>query len=242
MCTVTFIPIKDKYVITSNRDEHISRPSASSPAEEIIDNCKIVFPKDPKAGGTWFAVNQKGMVGVLLNGAFEKHIRQENYLMSRGLVLLDLISKDNLVNHFEYLPLEFIEPFTLIYFGHDNLVELRWDGVLKHKKYLDIKSSYIWSSVTLYSKEAISNREILFDDFITTGRNTDENTIRKFHSNNNNDSENGFLINRKNKMKTFSITQAVISLKGIELTHFDLLNNKTYSKQIQQTNLNFLNK
>ena len=70
MCTVSFISTGDQYVITSNRDEHISRPLALQPQEETIGSVKVLFPRDPKAGGTWFALNEKGAVAVLLNGGF----------------------------------------------------------------------------------------------------------------------------------------------------------------------------
>jgi hypothetical protein len=35
--------------------------------------------KDPKAGGTWYVVDEKGTVLVLLNGANEKHVAGLNY-------------------------------------------------------------------------------------------------------------------------------------------------------------------
>jgi hypothetical protein len=46
MCTVSFIPIKDKYFITSNRDEKYTRKKALSPALYNYDGHKMIFPKD----------------------------------------------------------------------------------------------------------------------------------------------------------------------------------------------------
>ena len=106
MCTVSFISLNNKFVITSNRDENILRPVAFAPQEEIINGCKIIYPKDPKAGGTWFAINQSGAVAVLLNGAFEKHIPLNNYSKSRGLILLEVISKITPLLYFEKLDYE----------------------------------------------------------------------------------------------------------------------------------------
>ena len=68
MCTVTFIPTNQGCIITSNRDEKISREKAISPQEYEIDGKKITFPKDPKEGGTWIAHTNNKIV-VLLNGA-----------------------------------------------------------------------------------------------------------------------------------------------------------------------------
>ena len=53
---------------------------------------KIIFPKDPKAGGTWYAIDEFGTILVLLNGADEKHKVQLPYRKSRGLIVLDIIS------------------------------------------------------------------------------------------------------------------------------------------------------
>ncbi len=73
MCTVSFVSSNDKIIITSNRDEKVIRPSAIEPKNYSINNKDIIFPKDPKAGGTWYAIDENGTVLVLLNGASEKH-------------------------------------------------------------------------------------------------------------------------------------------------------------------------
>ena len=65
MCTVSFVSSKDKIIITSNRDEKIVRPSAIPPQNYILNGKNIIYPKDPKAGGTWFVVDEKGTVLVL---------------------------------------------------------------------------------------------------------------------------------------------------------------------------------
>lgn len=70
MCTVSFVCANGRIIITSNRDEQIGRPS-NPPKNYLINNKKIIFPKDPKAGGTWFVVDDDATVLVLLNGAAE---------------------------------------------------------------------------------------------------------------------------------------------------------------------------
>src|SRR3954465_10304679 len=93
MCTVTFIPVKDKVYITSNRDEKVVRKQALQPAEYYRKGAKLLFPKDPDAGGTWIALHENGNAVVLLNGAFEKHKPNPPYLRSRGIVMLDIIAE-----------------------------------------------------------------------------------------------------------------------------------------------------
>ena len=95
MCTVSFVSTNGKIIITSNRDEKVIRPSAIPPKNYRVNGKNIIFPKDPKAGGTWYAVNQNGSVVVLLNGADEKHVHNPPYTRSRGLVVLEIASSKN---------------------------------------------------------------------------------------------------------------------------------------------------
>lgn len=235
MCTVSFIPRKDSFVFTSNRDEHESRPSAFLPKEKLINGKKIIFPQDPKAGGTWFAVNEAGMVAVLLNGAFKKHISKGGYVRSRGLVVLDIISNTDPHSYLNDLDLKGIEPFTIIVFQEGVLKEMRWDEAKKHIKILDIATSHIWSSATLYDEESIRHREQLFSSF-KKKINIGTEDIINFHSNNNEDFENGFVIDRATGLKTFSVTQAILEKGSVSLKHMDLIKKKSDTVGMQ-TNL-----
>ncbi|MEM9361034.1 MAG: NRDE family protein [Bacteroidota bacterium] len=226
MCTVSFIASGGNYFITSNRDEHVSRPTAFEPKKELVNNMEIVFPKDPKAGGTWFAINELGYVGVLLNGAFKRHKSVGNYRKSRGLVLLEIMSKESPENYVNEIDLKGIEPFTLVLLQQDKLMELRWDESEKHSKLLSTANSYIWSSSTLYDEDAIQHRASLFSSFMENTTNLNPENIVDFHSNNHSDFENGFIIDRETGLKTFSVTQAILQGDDTSLHHFDLLNNK----------------
>ncbi|MCL6268249.1 NRDE family protein [Flagellimonas myxillae] len=228
MCTVSYISPKEGCFITSNRDEHIARPVALEPKLESINGVQVVFPRDPLAGGTWFAMNEFGTVAVLLNGAFENHERVLPYVKSRGLVLLDVIASEDPNASLQTMDLNRIEPFTLILFTGTSLQEFRWDGNQKFTKDLDSSQDYIWSSVTLYNKEAIAQRESLFDEFITAGDKVTASNVVDFHSNNNKDFENGFIIDRSTGLKTFSVTQVALDQDSMVMKHFDLLRDKAF--------------
>lgn len=228
MCTVSFLSSKDQFFITSNRDEQPSRSVAFEPVEEVINNCRLIYPKDPKAGGTWFAINENGGVGVLLNGAFEKHVPQGNYTMSRGLVLLEIIGAPAPKFQLRAMDLQGIEPFTIVLFVNRELLEFRWDGHKKYFKELDSRQAYIWSSATLYDAAVRRQREKLFDGFLNGTEQVGPKEIVDFHSNNHNDYVNGFVINRSDSLKTLSITQAIVNEDEIGLNHIDLLNEKEY--------------
>lgn len=228
MCTVSFISSKEGCFITSNRDEHISRPMAMQPEEGTINSIKVLFPKDPQAGGTWFAINEFGVVAVLLNGAFVKHERKPSYAKSRGLVVLDVIASMEPESTLGKMDLTEVEPFTLVLFDGDGLTEFRWDGESRHRKTLNPQQNHIWSSVTLYDERAIEQRNQLFGDFIATNNGISAGQIVDFHSNNHQDYENGFVIDRTTGLKTFSVTQVILQQEDAAMHHYDLLNGKEY--------------
>ncbi len=223
MCTVSYITNNGHTYFTSNRDENRNRKAAAMPQTEIRNGKKIIFPKDPAGGGTWFAVDEKGTVGILLNGAFQKHIPLYPYRKSRGLILLDLMDAQDGSYHFQTTGLANIEPFTIIFFQNEKLSELRWDGHQKYFQQLDNHSDYIWSSVTLYSDKTISKRKMLFEGFIADKSVINSKSIYGFHRNAYGDHENGFVINRRNGIKTQCITQAIFQHDSIKLCHHDLL-------------------
>ncbi|HVU54520.1 MAG TPA: NRDE family protein [Puia sp.] len=156
MCTVTFIPAgHGVYHLTSNRDEHTGRARALPPRRHE----DIVYPTDPVAGGSWVALKRDKDAGVLLNGAFAKHRRQEVYRKSRGLVFLEIIHAAAPLDHFGRMDLKDIEPFTLILFINNVLLECRWDGEQRYIRELETSRPHIWSSVTLYDEAAHAHRK-----------------------------------------------------------------------------------
>ena len=167
MCTVSFFPLNEGFCITSNRDEKITRQKAIPPKMYLIDGKEIYFPKDPKAGGTWFA-HDKNNVIVLLNGAQEKHVVKDNYRKSRGIIVIELIASKNPFLEWQTLDLNEIEPFTIILFSENKLHQLQWNEIEKSTLELDIYKSYIWSSSTLYSKEIRTERTLWFSKFTAT--------------------------------------------------------------------------
>ncbi|TAE70821.1 MAG: hypothetical protein EAZ85_11405 [Bacteroidetes bacterium] len=234
MCTVTFvIEKKGQIIITSSRDEQSTRPQALKPQKILLNEKNILFPKDEKAGGTWFVVDELGNALVLLNGGFEPHIQQKTYRKSRGLIVLDIFAEKNILLTFDEIDLEDIEPFTLILWTKENfLYELIWDGIAKYSQILDHKKPHIYSSVTLYKPEIRAKRKKWFESFLEQNKQISASLLQKFHTTTQtNDTENGLVINRNNQVKTYSVTQVTIDDKKINMVHQDLLAQKTYDEE-----------
>lgn len=222
MCTVTYIPTKEGCIITSNRDEKITRERALLPTEYYMEGKKITFPKDPKAGGTWIAHSETKIV-VLLNGAQEKHIPKSNYRKSRGLIVLELISLENSLQYWESVDLTDIEPFTIVLFENNKLLQLQWNEIEKSEEEKDENQFHIWSSSTLYSKEIREQRKIWFANFIKENYNPSSDEILHFHQfTESENKEYGLQINRNDTLKTISITQCQVTQDNIEMRYLDL--------------------
>ncbi|VXC16042.1 conserved hypothetical protein [Flavobacterium sp. 9AF] len=223
MCTVTYVPLSKGFCITSNRDEQVARPKAISPKEYIVNNYSITFPKDQKAGGTWFAKSEK-IVLVLLNGAEEKHIPKLSYRKSRGQIVLDLIASPSALESWESILLEEIEPFTIVLYEKNKLYQLRWNEIEKNCIELNTREPYIWSSSTLYSKEIREERAQWFTHFLKITKDITPEKLLHFHQfTENKNTEFGLQINRNNFLKTVSITQVINSLEKNEMFYIDLL-------------------
>lgn len=230
MCTVSFVNANGKIIITSNRDEKTLRPNAIEPQNYLVNNKKVIFPKDKKGGGTWFAVDEHSTILVLLNGAEEKHILKESYRKSRGLIVLDLISSISAVKEWESINLENIEPFTLVLFENSKLYQLRWNEIEKSTIELNTTQSHIWSSSTLYSKEIREKRANWFYTFLDTKPEVTEDELFNFHRYTEADNtEHGLVINRNDTLKTLSITQTVIEKNKVGIHYTDLIAERDFS-------------
>ena len=229
MCTVTYLPTKNgDFILTSSRDEKNIRPSALTPQEYAIEGKKIIFPKDPQAGGTWIAYSEN-RIACLLNGGFTKHIPTPPYKKSRGLMLLDFFSYSNAEEFVTKYDFTGIEPFTLILVEKNNLIQLRWDTTKISTTLFDASKPAIWSSSTLYSDETILNRKNWFNNWLSDTKFYDIKSIRLFHSNaGDGDIENDILMNRNDLMKTVCITSIEKNNNTFTMLHKDLISQQIH--------------
>jgi uncharacterized protein with NRDE domain len=230
MCTVSFVNANGKIIITSNRDEKIIRPEAIEPKTYALNSKKVLFPKDPKAGGTWFAVDEYSNIVVLLNGANEKHDMSKKFGKSRGLIVLELVGSESPLTAWESIDLKDIEPFTLVLYENNQLYQLQWNSHFKTALQLDTNQNYIWSSSTLYPAAIREKRAAWFTTFLDTIPEVDAEELLHFHRYTETENhENGLVINRNNELKTLSITQAILNQNKVELFHYDLINKHDFS-------------
>ncbi|NCT10423.1 MAG: NRDE family protein [Flavobacteriia bacterium] len=230
MCTVSFVPLQNGVVLTSNRDEKIYRTTIA-PKVYTENEIKLLYPKDEKAGGTWIVAKEDGTTIILLNGAFINHQKKPNYSRSRGVILMEIIQAKKPLLHFQEMNLDNVEPFTLIIFQNNTLTEVKWDEVEKHVIDKSIKKPHIWSSATLYNRIQRIKRKQWFEDFCRHNMPLSKDKILSFHTNTRvTNTEYGLVINREDKTKTVSITQLLLKNDKLEMTYIDRINNTTIEK------------
>jgi len=224
MCTVSFVPVGNEVIITSNRDEKSMRPPATPPQQIQTKNGALYYPVDTKAGGTWFIINEKGDAGVLLNGAFTKHLPQAQYACSRGRILPALFDFNDPIEAIKAFDFAGIENCTLVLYCNNLLYECVWDGQELFLTKLDASLPYIWSSVTLYNTAMIADRKQWFNTFIASNPTPSQQDLIQFHTNTGKGNDiYGLKMNRDNAMLTVSITSVALSEGTSLLKYTDCL-------------------
>jgi uncharacterized protein with NRDE domain len=238
MCTVTYIPVKDKIFITSNRDEKAVRKKAIPPFIYEYENTKLIFPKDAEAGGTWIAMKEDGNAAVLLNGAFICHVAEPPYRKSRGQIFLDVFAHNLPSTAFREIDLDDIEPFTFVLLENTSLYEFRWDGNEKYCKQLPPHSPHIWSSATLYDGLVVKKREQWFTSFLNNNSLPTQSDILSFHRfTGDGDNNNDLLMSRNNGLSTVSITGMLLTAERGSIKYLDIKEDTSVEKKIEFTRI-----
>lgn len=223
MCTVTFLPGKNGFTLTHNRDEAPARSLYAIERQGNTLGDTLLFPRDAKAGGTWIATSQNGRTACLLNGAFVKHHHQPPYRRSRGLMMLDFFNTEKPSDFFQEYPLEGMEPFTFLYFRPGAVVEFRWDEVRRHYRELPPEQPHFWCSSTLYPPEMQAIREQVFRKWLTENPHPQPRDLFKLHRTGSvGDPANDFVMVR-DRVRTVSITQVVWRKNFSRMRYLDLL-------------------
>jgi hypothetical protein len=130
MCTLSFVPKADGFLLAMNRDEQRSRASGLPPAVRRCGGLAAVYPSEP-GGGTWVGINEAGLCAALINWYSRPQLRSAP-AFSRGMIIPRLLSCSSLEEaerSLLSLPVSRLNPFRLI------LIGLPGDGVREYGSY-----------------------------------------------------------------------------------------------------------
>jgi hypothetical protein len=134
MCTLTIVPqAEGRCRLGFNRDEQRDRPAALPPRRRRFGPRTAILPLDPVSGGTWIAVNDRGLALALLNAnpLTSGPLQQRDIRLSRGTLIPQLLRSSTLAEALERvdrLAHTRYEPFRLVLVRHSEVASARWDG------------------------------------------------------------------------------------------------------------------
>ncbi len=227
MCTVSYIPTPEGYILTSTRDEMAHRETLS-PAFYELSGRNLMFPKDKLSNGTWIASDGEQFSVCLLNGAWSNHQKQVEYRMSRGLIPLKSFEYEGFEKFCREFDFAQIEPFTLVGLHESEstveLKELRWDGGQTYFRSLNSCEPHLWSSFTLYPPPVQEKRNELFRKFHQKYPVASVERIREFHLQKDiQEPESSFYRHHSDGPKSVSLTQLIRNCSSFVLFYKDLL-------------------
>ena len=161
VCTLSFIPKPNGYLVGMNRDEQLTRGPARPPLVHQIAGVRTLFPVDTE-GGTWIATTETGDTWAILNRN-GGHRSPRN--LSRGQIVLgavaavgaDISALLQEVGLFNFLPFRLIG----ITLREERAREWVWDGeklsLLQHAW-----EPKHWFSSGLSDSQAAGVREQIF--------------------------------------------------------------------------------
>ena len=132
MCTLSWIPCLDGYVLVFSRDERRTRPKALPPSVRVIDGVSFLAPTDPEGGGTWVSSNSAGVTIALANRYHDTFAAEPARRESRGRLVLGLasaLSVGEVEDRMNVTPLDRYDGFTLMALEPGMPARLfGWDG------------------------------------------------------------------------------------------------------------------
>ncbi len=174
MCTVAVLALPDGVLLAGNRDERLTRAAAIPPRRERDPAANFLAPRDPEEGGTWTAVNDRGVAFSLLNNyqASAGHMPADP--LSRGRVVRAVVTcasaqeAERRIRH--EIPLARVQPFVLVVARRRPTdavaATINWDGEQLRREDLPLPAIVV-SNAGDYPR-AVKAREDAFANYLDT--------------------------------------------------------------------------
>ena len=220
MCTLTFVPGEDGYVLGMNRDEKISRGHASPPATSKAGPGSAIYPGDVE-GGTWIAANDIGIAFALLNWN-DAHPLHPRTCTRGGVIpaLLTSTSSQNVNVTLEALELRGILPFRLVgvFPGEKRIVEWCWNQSSLDHETLGWHNAQ-WCSSSLSDARAATRRGL---SYARAQREADAGSVawlRRLHASHDEEETPLSTCVHRTDVKTLSYTEFVCTAEAVHCNY-----------------------
>lgn len=215
MCTLSWKPLEDGYVLFFNRDESRSRVTAQGPTLRQKNGVDFLAPTDGARGGTWLLVNAHGISIALLNNYVTTSPAVVANASSRGFLPLncsDCASVIEAIDHIAKMSLNDYPPFHLVVAATNEAVMLTWDGGACTPAVL--RSSGEMLTTSMFRPKLIAQaRDEIFTSVVGDMTDAKPETLKAFHWFEGPDGANSIKMSRPDAC-THSISEITVSLRN----------------------------
>ncbi len=181
MCTLTWRRNgAATFEIFFNRDEKKTRSRAEPPTLREARGMRFLAPRDPDGGGTWMLVNQRALVVCLLNRWHEEAAPASSTTTSRGRLVWDLATCENVPAVAERLQSSDpsgARPFSLAAFDPVGQRGWDWNG----RELTPVRLEMPVCSSSFHFEEVAAARRARFNDLRFSAR-ASRDFLEAFHS------------------------------------------------------------
>ncbi len=220
MCTVTITPLDGQTVITMNRDELIEREEGSSRLHHLGHDVHAWYPVDVVSEGTWFGVNNYGLVLAILNRYQESNPQA---LVSRGKIIPYLLVNTDIMSCLKMLdkmhPHHFM-PFTLLLVQDHMIVRVVWNGTEMSQFVESCSRPFFITSSSIELESVTAWRKQAFDNLLIKNKHLCPQLLINFHVTESKDNPSYSVNMTREGRHTKSITQVVVDEKRISACYF----------------------
>ncbi|MFT7053165.1 MAG: hypothetical protein ACJAU1_000717 [Psychromonas sp.] len=165
MCTLSVLRLSNLLVITMNRDEARSRHEAGLKQQQK-NGVELLCPIDGQAGGTWFGVNNHGVVLALLNRYQDP---QSVGAPTRGNIIPQALAYGEVrlvKKHLSEQNYQYYNPFDLLLISSAECLHLSWNG--RHLSLHNVsQAALLLSSSALNTEAVLAKRQARFQQWLT---------------------------------------------------------------------------
>ena len=223
MCTLTIYSGKKRCVVTMNRDELRTRKESGLLHSRSGTHARLHYPVDVASGGTWFGVNNRGVILCLLN---RYDAPQGDSVTSRGDIVPRALEQgdfDRVSDWLQKLDARPYNPFDAFLVTRKRIMHFSWDGCGYSVDSPEPRPWTLFSSSGLMTEEVTAFRQSFFKAWSQeVGKKlTDADEIlRGFHLIQVDGMETHSVLMERERSHTKSVIQAVLEGKSLKLRYF----------------------
>ncbi|MDO6763228.1 NRDE family protein [Agarivorans sp. 1_MG-2023] len=235
MCTLSVLRLNERTLVTMNRDEARSRHEAGL-KQQASALTESIYPVDGQAGGTWFGINNHGVVLALLNRYQDP---QHSPAPTRGQIIpqaLLLGAPSKVSEHLAEQCYQGYNPFDLVLVANNTSEHFTWNGQLLSRTHIK-QAAFQLSSSALNTEQVLAIRKQRFEQWLhSTQTRSAGAVLQDIHLQQCRDNRDHSVLMDREDAHSKSICQVVLSPHTSELNYYPEASLQIWREQLHQAN------